>query len=202
MARIWLPLLALLSLAAHFCTLQAEECSIRKLFNANDEKFCSKDLDVIYPDIGRVSCIYIPNCFDFPRSLIKVWDYPLLRYSKAQPGLKYVLIMVDPDAPSRWDPKYRYWRHWVLTDIPGWQLLSGRDLTGNDISAYRRPSPPPGTGYHRYQFYLYEQPLWVILYFLPEEIRRSTWDLKAFVQRNKLGEPVATTQFLAMNPIQ
>ncbi|NP_001087297.1 phosphatidylethanolamine binding protein 4 L homeolog precursor [Xenopus laevis] len=202
MARTWFLLLGILSLTARFNTLQAEECSIRKLFNGEDEKFCSKGLDIIYSDIGLVSCIYIPNCFDFSWSLSKVWEHPLVRYSKAQPGVKYVLIMVDSDAPSRWDPKYRYWRHWLLTDIPGWQLISGQDLTGIDISAYHRPSPPPGTGYHRYQFYLYEQPIGIQPYLLPEESPRSTWDFEAFVERTKLGKPLATTQFMAMSHIQ
>ncbi|XP_041444025.1 phosphatidylethanolamine-binding protein 4 isoform X2 [Xenopus laevis] len=175
---------------------------MRKLYNIEDEKFCSKDLDIIYPDIGIVSCIYIPNCFDFSLSLSKEWNHPLVRYSKAQPGVNYILIMVDPDAPSRQNPKYRYWRHWLLTDIPGWQLISGQDLDGDDISSYRRPSPPPGTGFHRYQFYLYEQPNGISLYFLPEELKRGMWDFEAFVQRSNLGKPVATTQFMAMNHIQ
>ncbi|XP_018106547.1 phosphatidylethanolamine binding protein 4 L homeolog isoform X2 [Xenopus laevis] len=169
MARLWFLLLGILSLTAHFNTLQAEECSIRKLFNGEDEKFCSKGLDIIYSDIGLVSCIYIPNCFDFSWSLSKVWEHPLVRYSKAQPG---------------------------------WQLISGQDLTGIDISAYHRPSPPPGTGYHRYQFYLYEQPIGIQPYLLPEESRRSTWDFEAFVARTKLGKPLATTQFMAMSHIQ
>jgi len=28
--------------------------------------------------------------------------------------VKYTLVMVDPDAPSRAEPKYRQWRHWVV----------------------------------------------------------------------------------------
>lgn len=30
---------------------------------------------------------------------------------------KYVLVLVDPDAPSRANPKNRFWRHWLLADI-------------------------------------------------------------------------------------
>lgn len=30
---------------------------------------------------------------------------------------KYVLVLVDPDAPSRADPKNRFWRHWLLADV-------------------------------------------------------------------------------------
>jgi len=28
--------------------------------------------------------------------------------------VEYTLVMVDPDAPSRAEPKYRQWRHWVV----------------------------------------------------------------------------------------
>lgn len=30
---------------------------------------------------------------------------------------KYILVMVDPDAPSRYNPRARFWRHWLVTDI-------------------------------------------------------------------------------------
>lgn len=32
-------------------------------------------------------------------------------------GAKYLLVMVDPDAPSRTDPRMKYWRHWVVSNI-------------------------------------------------------------------------------------
>lgn len=33
----------------------------------------------------------------------------------AQAGaVKYTLVMTDPDAPSREDPKFGQWRHWVV----------------------------------------------------------------------------------------
>jgi hypothetical protein len=34
--------------------------------------------------------------------------------------VSYTLVMVDPDAPSRGDPKYRQFRHWMvrITDSP------------------------------------------------------------------------------------
>lgn len=31
---------------------------------------------------------------------------------------KYVVMLVDPDAPSRANPRSRFWRHWLLTDVP------------------------------------------------------------------------------------
>lgn len=32
-------------------------------------------------------------------------------------GAQYLLVMVDPDAPSRRDPRMKYWRHWVVSNI-------------------------------------------------------------------------------------
>jgi len=29
----------------------------------------------------------------------------------------YTLVMTDPDAPSRHDPKFAQWRHWVVRDF-------------------------------------------------------------------------------------
>jgi hypothetical protein len=31
----------------------------------------------------------------------------------------YTLVMSDPDAPSRSNPKMREWRHWVVGNIHG-----------------------------------------------------------------------------------
>ena len=35
-----------------------------------------------------------------------------------QPDKQYLLVMVDPDAPSAKAPTMQYWRHWVVADIP------------------------------------------------------------------------------------
>lgn len=34
------------------------------------------------------------------------------------PGSLYTLCMTDPDAPSRQNPKYREWHHWLVVNIP------------------------------------------------------------------------------------
>jgi hypothetical protein len=33
-------------------------------------------------------------------------------------NVKYTLVMTDPDAPSREDPKLGQWRHWVVGASP------------------------------------------------------------------------------------
>ena len=69
--------------------------------------------------------------------------------------------MVDPDAPSRKNPRAAQWLHWILTNVDGEeeeddsvpqtlssdsgeQLLSGEDLVGDKVTAYAGPSPPKG----------------------------------------------------------
>ena len=53
----------------------------------------------------------------------------------------------DPDAPSRSDPKFGEWRHWVVFNIPGADLAKGEEWW-----AYVGAGPPKDTGLHRYIF--------------------------------------------------
>ncbi|KAG5350117.1 hypothetical protein C0989_012625 [Termitomyces sp. Mn162] len=84
----------------------------------------------------------------------------------------YTLVMTDPDAPSRADPKYRQFRHWVVRKTFHLKLcfksLTILQITGLRIppvtesslvvktqpstTPYRPPGPPPGT------FLLFEEP--------------------------------------------
>lgn len=51
-------------------------------------------------------------------------------------------MMVDPDAPTPDDPKYAFWRHWVME---GLQPLSGDNnlvaATKFPVTAYHPPGP-------------------------------------------------------------
>ena len=38
-------------------------------------------------------------------------------------NVKYTLVMTDPDAPSREDPKFGQWRHWVVRPIAFRQMV-------------------------------------------------------------------------------
>ena len=53
----------------------------------------------------------------------------------------------DPDAPSRSDPKFGEWRHWLVFNIPGGNLTSGEEWW-----TYIGSGPPKDTGLHRYIF--------------------------------------------------
>ncbi|XP_061395208.1 protein D3-like [Musca vetustissima] len=70
----------------------------------------------------------------------------------AEDDVYYTLIMTDPDAPSRTDPKFREFRHWLVVNIPGNHIDQGEVL-----AAYIGSGPPKGTGLHRYVFLLYKQ---------------------------------------------
>ena len=55
------------------------------------------------------------------------------------------VFYTDPDAPSRCNPKFAQWRHWLVVNIPGTDVTQGETIT-----AYVGAAPPKGTGLHRY----------------------------------------------------
>ncbi|CAI9601384.1 unnamed protein product [Staurois parvus] len=118
--------------------------------------------------MGDVSCVYIPTCYEYSQSLSKVWGAPLIKFPDARPENLYTLIMVNPDAPRRSKPIHRFWRHWLVTDIPGEDLQKGV-VTGIVQSKYYRPKPLRHTGLHRYQFLIYKQHPQVSPFLLPSE---------------------------------
>jgi len=103
----------------------------------------------------------------------------------------YALAMVDPDAPSRENHKMREWRHWVVVNIPGNNVSKG-----DVISAYAGPTPPQGTGLHRYVFMLYKQSKKLSTQHLDDNVR-GKWSLKQWAKDQGLGHPVAGNYFLA-----
>ncbi|XP_044539891.1 phosphatidylethanolamine-binding protein 1-like, partial [Gracilinanus agilis] len=53
----------------------------------------------------------------------------------------YTLVLTDPDAPSRKDPKFREWHHFLVVNMKGSDISSGTVL-----SDYVGSGPPKGTG--------------------------------------------------------
>ena len=122
--------------------------------------------------------------------------------------------MVDPDAPNRADPKAAQWLHWLVVNIPGksLQCLSssdhclcpGEDLSGGDVSLgkvlmqHNGPSPPQGSGPHRYVFLVYEQPRSVRA---RVSRNRAGFDIEKWTssRSNNLGSPVAGNFYFAEN---
>ncbi|GAA5878640.1 hypothetical protein JCM1840_003537 [Sporobolomyces johnsonii] len=105
----------------------------------------------------------------------------------------YTLALLDPDAPSKSDPKWAPFRHWLITGVrPGEPARFGEVLT-----SYMGPAPPAGTGPHRYAYLLYRQPAHAApkLHGNPE---RRSFDIASFVKENKL-ELVGANFFVSEN---
>ncbi|XP_022220726.2 protein D2 [Drosophila obscura] len=114
----------------------------------------------------------------------------------AEPEALYTLLLTDPDAPSRKEPKFREWHHWLVVNIPGNQIAKADVLT-----EYVGAGPPEGTGLHRYVFLLFKQKQ--KLSCKEKRIPKTSGDNRAkfsttkFVGKYGLGNPVAGNFFQA-----
>ncbi|ODM88164.1 Phosphatidylethanolamine-binding protein 1 [Orchesella cincta] len=108
----------------------------------------------------------------------------------ADPKKFYLLCLTDPDAPSRKEPTYREFHHWLVGNIPGTEIAKGDTLT-----EYVGSGPPQGTGLHRYVFLIYEQP--GKLTFDEKRISnrseegRGKFSIRNLAKKYKLGQPIA-----------
>lgn len=108
----------------------------------------------------------------------------------------YTLLMIDPDAPSRDDPKFSEVNHWLVGNILGLDLANG-----DTITEYLGSGPPKGTGFHRYIFLLYKQKQRHVF----DEPRttktsrahRFNFSAKKFARKYNLEDPVAGNFFRA-----
>ncbi|XP_078688249.1 uncharacterized protein LOC144920176 isoform X5 [Branchiostoma floridae x Branchiostoma belcheri] len=105
-------------------------------------------------------------------------------------GALYTLVMTDPDAPSRANPRLREFHHWLVGNIPGNEIQDGETL-----SQYIGSAPPRGRGLHRYVFLVYKQP--GTLEFDERRLgntsmaHRSRFHTREFATKYNLGDPVA-----------
>jgi len=114
---------------------------------------------------------------------------------EADSNALYTLAFVDPDAPSRAEPKFRSWRHWLVVNIKGSDLSSGETLT-----PYIGPGPPEGTNLHRYTFWVYKQSAPVkIEAFNNEREGRRSFSIRDFAHKNHLGSPLGFAYFFAQH---
>nr|XP_033321270.1 phosphatidylethanolamine-binding protein homolog F40A3.3-like isoform X2 [Megalopta genalis]XP_033321277.1 phosphatidylethanolamine-binding protein homolog F40A3.3-like isoform X2 [Megalopta genalis] len=152
------------------------------------DKAPEKVLNVAYPnnitvDIGKV---LTPT---------QVKDQPEISWD-ADANAYYTLCMTDPDAPSRKDPKFREWHHWLVGNIPGADVSKGEVL-----SEYVGSGPPKGTGLHRYVFLLYKQS--EKLKFDEKRLtnrsgdNRGLFSIRKFAAKYKLGDPIAGNMYQA-----
>ncbi|KAH7700373.1 Phosphatidylethanolamine-binding protein PEBP [Aphelenchoides avenae] len=100
--------------------------------------------------------------------------------------------MVDPDAPSPSDPSARSWVHWLVINIPGDKISQGVRMAG-----YDGPTPPPGTGLHRYVLLAFSQEAQIGS---PKFTGISGFNVEDFIKNNNLHPtPVAGNFFRAQD---
>ncbi|EMD32339.1 hypothetical protein CERSUDRAFT_58547 [Gelatoporia subvermispora B] len=111
--------------------------------------------------------------------------------------VSYTLAMLDPDAPSRAEPLYKSFRHWVVTGLRSPPLTSSNTSSSAALSTrpattpYRPPGPRPSSGIHRYIFLLFGEPPSAQGLVVPPEApehdvtleERRNWDALAFAER-------------------
>ncbi|KAK3308455.1 phosphatidylethanolamine-binding protein [Chaetomium strumarium] len=75
-------------------------------------------------------------------------------------NVSYVITLTDPDAPSRDKPKWSEFCHWIASGVLKPALCDPKDPGGcppvlsdlDEVTSYKPPGPPKGTGKHRYVF--------------------------------------------------
>ncbi|EEP76596.1 predicted protein [Uncinocarpus reesii 1704] len=78
--------------------------------------------------------------------------HPISPSTGSESNKAYSLVLTDPDAKSREEPIWSEFCHWVIADVSG--PGTGGASAGKTLEKYMPPSPPAGTGYHRYVFVL------------------------------------------------
>ncbi|XP_026725656.1 protein D3-like [Trichoplusia ni] len=126
----------------------------------------------------------------------QVKDQPVVTWA-AKGDSYYTLALVDPDAPSRENPKFREWHHWLIGNILGGDIAKGEVL-----SQYIGSGPPQGTGLHRYVFLVYKQSEKLDYSKIPKlpnnsGEKRGKFSISKFAHEFKLGTPVAGNFYVA-----
>lgn len=123
-----------------------------------------------------------------------VKDPPVTVNWEAENSTYYTLAMVDPDAPTRTEPKFREVNHWLIVNI------FQNDLsTGDVITEYLGSGPPKGTGLHRYVFLVYKQsgkldfdePRTTKL----SRAHRLNFSIRKFAEKYQFGQPAVAGNF-------
>lgn len=143
----------------------------------------------IFADLERLKVYYDDSPLTgVPKMSINETDHiPYLLYPKANPKKLYTVMIIDPTAPDTRKPDSGVWRHWLVVDIPGSELIDGCtniEQIGKVITSYQGPNPPMRSGRHIYQIQLYEQSSKLI----GPQVRdgRRNWNADEFIQTNNL----------------
>uniref|UniRef100_A0A8V5H836 Phosphatidylethanolamine-binding protein 1 n=1 Tax=Melopsittacus undulatus TaxID=13146 RepID=A0A8V5H836_MELUD len=91
-----------------------------------------------------------------------------IEWDGCDPQKLYTLVLTDPDAPSRKDPKFREWHHFLVTNMKGNNVSSGTVL-----SDYVGSGPPKGTGWYFHVAVPMLQAQWCCV----DQMQREGWEL-------------------------
>ncbi|ANB50226.1 hypothetical protein [Powai lake megavirus] len=119
-----------------------------------------------------------------------------LKYTQESPKInfiknnneKYTIIMVDPDAPSRRNPIYKYFLHWLI-------------INNNEIIMdFTPPAPPKNSGPHRYFIFILKQNKLLNLSNIKinNKMKREKFNLAEFIADNDL-EIIDSIHFITEN---
>ncbi|XP_033102660.1 protein D3-like [Anneissia japonica] len=151
------------------------------------DKVPANVLEVRYSDlVVDLGTVLTPTQVQNPPTYLK-WA--------AEEGGLYTIVMTDPDAPSRQDPRVREFHHWMMVNVPETDVSKG-----DTWSEYIGSGPPKGTGLHRYVLIVYKQQGRIV----PTEDKRkkstanrTSWRTRDFAKANALGDPVAANFYQA-----
>ncbi|KPM46455.1 hypothetical protein AK830_g206 [Neonectria ditissima] len=69
----------------------------------------------------------------------------------------YLLLLVDPDAPTPDDPKFAFWRHWVVSGLQPASAEGQSTEAKVALTEYLGPGPKDDSKPHRYLFLLFRE---------------------------------------------
>ncbi|XP_065298022.1 protein D1-like [Dermacentor albipictus] len=107
----------------------------------------------------------------------------------------FSLVMLDPDAPSPKHPTLRSWLHWMVVNAKSTRRLD----KGEVAMPYNGPTPPEGSGPHRYVFLAFCQGGKRMEVMKFQRRRRKKFHLKNFLKKIGNAVPFGGTFFYAEN---
>ncbi|KAG0648110.1 Carboxypeptidase Y inhibitor [Hyphodiscus hymeniophilus] len=171
--RLELLLSCLLIAEIHFSTSLATPADLQKVIDTKGPFDTIRDALKKAEIIDGIVDDFVPKCFVTLFYEKKTKAYPVvlgnaLKPSKTQdsPSLKIycpdlestsglTIILTDPDAPSRDNPKWSEMCHWIgITE--GYTSNATLSKVSKEVVKYKAPGPPAKTDYHRYVFLLLE----------------------------------------------
>ncbi|PWW77311.1 PEBP-like protein [Tuber magnatum] len=119
--------------------------------------------------------------------------------SGINPKTKYIILMIDPDSPSRDDVVVPQVLHYLKTDFSVSEFTNLASQAPPSLK-YVGPDASTGTGPHRYIFLLYLQPEGYAGKGTPDESNRAGFNVSNWREINNLKRAVAGIHFVATPP--